>query len=70
MMAAAAQRLLDRVFGVIIMASWQNNNAHLHRPWRANSECAIAAKRRRFPDASRQVEWLKFADRKLYRLKI
>src|SRR5882757_9703288 len=37
MMAAAAQRRLDRVFGVVIMASWQNNRAHPHRPWRASS---------------------------------
>ena len=42
MMAAAAQRLLDRVFGVVIMASWQNNSAHPHRPWRASSPGPVA----------------------------
>src|SRR5882757_6426735 len=31
--SAATQRRLDLVFGVVIMAPWQNNRAHLHRPW-------------------------------------
>jgi hypothetical protein len=57
MMAAAAQRRLDHVFGVVIMAPWQNNTAHLHRPWRASSECAIAGKCRRSVLAQVLVIW-------------
>jgi len=45
----------DRVFGVIVIAPWRNNIARLHRPWRAISENAIDATRRRFSDSSRQA---------------
>jgi hypothetical protein len=41
MMAAAAhERRLDRVFGVVVMAPRQNNIAYLRRPWRANVSLA------------------------------
>jgi hypothetical protein len=41
MMAAAAhERRLDCVFGVVVMAPRQNSIAHLRRPWRANVSLA------------------------------
>ena len=39
---------LERVAGCGIIGEWRNSSAHLHRPWRATSEYAIDAGRRRF----------------------
>src|SRR5437660_9081184 len=43
----------ERVAGCGIIGERRGNNAHLHRPWRATSEYAIAAKYRRFPQLAR-----------------
>ena len=39
---------LERVVGGGIIAPRRSSSAHLHRPWRATSQYAIAAETRRF----------------------
>jgi hypothetical protein len=44
---------LERVAGCAIIGARRIHSAHLHRPWRATSEYAIDARRRRFRASSR-----------------
>jgi putative transcriptional regulator len=53
---AAQSRRVRRTAERFIMAPRRSNSAHLHQPRRATSEYAIAAKCRRFPDATHQAE--------------
>src|SRR3981189_1423036 len=39
---------LERVAGCGIIAAQRKSSAHLHRPWRATSVCAVDAKCRKF----------------------